>query len=430
MNSNFQILILCVSLFFCIQPSLGQTSTMEHTFKIIGKTKLPDTADPTVVCTVEYDSISADHLVIAAFSKDGNMISKISCQFTGKNFKLEEKDKYLLNNKLVADGVTQLFTSNNILEADLVYKDGKIVEITSYYKNGNKQMLLSGDDKTLNGSYKIWFANGRLNLVGNYINNEKDDLFQLFDESEKLIKEGYYEKGSLVSGEAVVADVLYDDPNMKAKFKDGLAAFSEELKKRSVGMESVKKLDDSFNKFFNLRLDIEKQGIVSNVDIISQAYDSEIKIIKSIFSDFSGFLPGKEEGVPVSSSLYIEVMLNADGVKLAYGENDTINELVYFLVEEMPEFPGGEMAMRKHIANNIRYPVLAQENGIQGKVYVYFIVEKDGSTNTFRVVRGAHPLLDEEAIRVLKTMPRWKPGKQKGEPVRISYTVPISFFLQ
>ena len=403
---------------------------MEHSFKITGETRLPDTSDSSVVCTVDYDSTSIDRLVISAFNKNGDVISKISCRFTGKNFKLEEKDKYLLNNKLVADGVTQLFTENNMLEGDLVYKNGKIAEITTYYKNGNKHMLLSGDDKILNGPYKIWFSNGRLNLAGNYINNEKDGLFQLFDESDSIIKEGQYEKGSLVSGEAVVADVLYDDPNMKAKFIEGLAAFSEELKKRSVGMESVKKLDDSFIKYFNLRLDIEKQGNVSNVDIISQAFDSEIEIIKSTFSDFSGFLPGKVEGIPVNSSLYIEVMLNADGVKLAFDENDTINELVYLFVEEMPEFPNGEKAMRTHIANNIRYPVLAQENGIQGKVYVYFIVEKDGSINTFRVVRGAHPVLDEEAIRVLKTMPIWKPGKQKGEPVRISYTVPISFFLQ
>jgi protein TonB len=122
--------------------------------------------------------------------------------------------------------------------------------------------------------------------------------------------------------------------------------------------------------------------------------------------------------------------LSAEGVKLAYDENDTINDLVYFIVEEMPEFPGGELAMRTHVANNIRYPVLAQEKKIQGKVYVSFIVEKDGSTSTFRVVRGAHPVLDEEAIRVMKTMPRWKPGKQKGEPVRLRYTMPINFFLQ
>lgn len=103
---------------------------------------------------------------------------------------------------------------------------------------------------------------------------------------------------------------------------------------------------------------------------------------------------------------------------------------VFYIVEEMPEFPGGELALRQFIANAIKYPVIAQENGIQGKVYVSFVVGKDGHVSDARVIRGVDASLDKEAIRVVNSLPRWKPGKQQGEAVRVSFSVPISFVLQ
>ncbi|WP_372776721.1 energy transducer TonB [Mangrovibacterium sp.] len=103
---------------------------------------------------------------------------------------------------------------------------------------------------------------------------------------------------------------------------------------------------------------------------------------------------------------------------------------VFFIVENMPEFPGGELALRKFIANAIKYPVIAQENGIQGKVYVNFVVDKDGTVTQARIARGVDQSLDKEALRVVNTLPRWKPGMQRGKPVKVSYTVPISFVLQ
>lgn len=103
---------------------------------------------------------------------------------------------------------------------------------------------------------------------------------------------------------------------------------------------------------------------------------------------------------------------------------------VFVIVEDMPEFPGGELALRKWIANNIKYPVIAAENGIQGKVYVQFVVDKDGSISNARIARGVDPSLDQEALRVVNNLPKWKPGMQRGKPVRVSYTVPINFQLQ
>jgi protein TonB len=103
---------------------------------------------------------------------------------------------------------------------------------------------------------------------------------------------------------------------------------------------------------------------------------------------------------------------------------------VFFIVEDMPEFPGGEMALRTYIANAIKYPVIAQENGIQGKVYVTFVVGKDGSVSNATIARGVDPSIDKEALRVVNALPKWKPGKQRGKPVNVSYTVPINFVLQ
>jgi hypothetical protein len=352
MNSTFQILSICFLSLICIQTTPAQTTSKEHSFKITGKTRLPDTADPSVDCLVEYDTTSIDHLIITAFREDGNMISKISCLFTGEKFKLVDKDKYTYEKKLILDGTSQLFTSNNILQANMIYENGKVVEATTYYENGNRNIFLTCKNDTLEGSYKIWFENDKLNLEGNYINNKKDGLFKLFDESGTLVREGQYDKGELISGEAVVADLLYENPRTNAIYSKGTAAFSEELKKRSVVLEAVKNLEIDYIKYFNLRLNISKQGNVSKIDINSLASDSEIDIIKRVFSNFSGFMPGKEEGVSVKSLLDIEVQLSVKGLELAFYDNDSVKDDIYFIVEEMPEFPGGEYAFRASLKTN------------------------------------------------------------------------------
>ena len=111
-------------------------------------------------------------------------------------------------------------------------------------------------------------------------------------------------------------------------------------------------------------------------------------------------------------------------------EEEADEAQVFFIVEDMPEFPGGDLALRKYIANQIKYPVIAQENGIQGKVYVTFVVGKTGKVTNASIARGVDPSLDKEALRVVNQLPPWKPGKQRGKPVNVSYTVPINFVLQ
>ncbi len=103
---------------------------------------------------------------------------------------------------------------------------------------------------------------------------------------------------------------------------------------------------------------------------------------------------------------------------------------VYEKVEEMPEFPGGQNGLMQYLACNVKYPVVAQENGVQGRVIIGFVVEPDGTISNVCVLRSVDPSLDKEAMRLVKGMPKWKPGKLNGKAVRVKYSVPCIFRLQ
>lgn len=102
---------------------------------------------------------------------------------------------------------------------------------------------------------------------------------------------------------------------------------------------------------------------------------------------------------------------------------------VYLMPDQLPEFPGGIQAMMKFLSTNIKYPVEAQKKGISGRVIVQFVIMEDGTLDQAKVVRGVDPLLDEEALRVVKLMPKWKPGMDRGEAVKVRFTAPIMFNL-
>ncbi len=101
----------------------------------------------------------------------------------------------------------------------------------------------------------------------------------------------------------------------------------------------------------------------------------------------------------------------------------------YIMVEEMPEFPGGVIALRKWIKSNVKYPESARREKITGRVYIGFVINREGQVEDCKVLRSIDPALDREALNVIKSMPRWKPGKQRGESVKVSYTFPINFYL-
>ena len=195
-----------------------------------------------------------------------------------------------------------------------------------------------------------------------------------------------------------------------------------ELEKKEITLSAPTPITGS------LRIETEPMG--AKVFIDDKPYDETpcvleglligshtVKISKEGYSNFGKEIVIKENEETVLSDITLE--------KNVEPENDTPLQVA----EVMPEFPGGIQALIQYLSNNIKYPVKCQENGIQGRVIVSFIVERDGSISNMKVIKSIHPELDKEAIRVVSTMPKWKPGTQRGKAVRVSYNLPINFTL-
>lgn len=143
-----------------------------------------------------------------------------------------------------------------------------------------------------------------------------------------------------------------------------------------------------------------------------------------------------DDNIDVEDDIMINVEADQKTEMQAYvpvkvqDEEESEEQQIFMVVESMPVFPGGEANLYKYLAENIKYPQMAKESGIQGRVFVTFVVERDGSVTDVRVLRGIGGGCDEEAIRVVKGMPRWTPGKQRGKSVRVQYNLPVKFTLQ
>lgn len=136
------------------------------------------------------------------------------------------------------------------------------------------------------------------------------------------------------------------------------------------------------------------------------------------------------EETAIVSSEELNQAVEIKYVPVAVEEEEPEEQTIFEVVENMPDFPGGQAALMQYLAKNIKYPTIAQENGTQGRVIVQFVVNRDGSIVDAKVVRSVDPYLDKEALRVINTMPKWKPGMQRGKPVRVKFTVPVMFRLQ
>jgi TonB family protein len=183
---------------------------------------------------------------------------------------------------------------------------------------------------------------------------------------------------------------------------------------------------------------VEKDGSVSNVKVmrgIGGGCDEEAVRVVSAMPKWK---PGIKDGKPVRVSYMMPLTFKlSDGQPTKPAQKADVSKPdmkpdkngVYQIVEEMPQYPGGEQALLKYVSDNITYPQEAKDKEIQGRVFVSFVIEKDGSVNEVKVLRSIGGGCDEEAVRVIKGMPKWKPGKQEGKPVRVSYTMPINFKL-
>ena len=250
------------------------------------------------------------------------------------------------------------------------------------------------------------------------------------------IKTGYYKKMLL---EQFVGDQLVIANNFNYSL----------IKKRIKMMSKIKSSKLAITKIafgilvaaaLVVAFACEQKESIETVEEVQIDYDA-VTVKSTILEDGTIKLEGTPENVEKYVGLFsdisgVEIKTDAEGKKIIIAKGSLSpkslkpDEQIFFIVEEMPDFPGGELALRKYIGNAVKYPEEAQKNGTQGKVYVTFVVAKDGSVADCKIARGVDPLLDAEALRVINSLPKWKPGKQRGQAVNVQYTVPINFALQ
>ena len=213
------------------------------------------------------------------------------------------------------------------------------------------------------------------------------------------------------------------------EFPGGLEALSKYISDNLKYPEEAQ--ENGVQERIVLRFVVEKDGSVSDVTVLRGKDPNLKKEAIRVIQSLPKFEPGRQNGKPVR--VYFTLPIN---FKLGVQEPPVVlqqepqadtDEEVFVFVEQIPEFPGGMEALYKFISTNIRYPMRAMEKGIQEKITVRFIIEKDGSVSNITVLRGENKDLIAEAVRVVQLLPKFVPGRQDGKPVRVYYTFPINF---
>lgn len=194
---------------------------------------------------------------------------------------------------------------------------------------------------------------------------------------------------------------------------------------------------------FSWKTPVQKSEVIGTIDweaptdiIIPMTKPEQKEIAPPVKTVMEFVLVDNETDIDDENLEIFDTEISDDAINIDdlmnLGEKDTEydKEEIVLFPDEMPEFPGGMQALLKFISDAVEYPVVAQENGIQGKVYVNFVINANGQVSNASVLRGVDSSLDKEALRVVNSLPVWKPGKQSGRPVRVSFSVPISFVLQ
>lgn len=341
-----------------------------------------------------------------------------------------------------------------------IYLDGKL---THYYKDGsikNEDFFIDG---FCNGKSITYFPSGNIQMETNYSSDltigdqaiyflfgVKDGKQIIFHPNGIQKRELKYNTGKMISekcfdtnGKKIECNPLITEPTILK----GNNQFLTDLQNFTFNNDST--LNDTLLLGINLKIDTTGCAKFQNFDFLGQ--DSLQTDLINWLEKPGIFSPMLFDDQPVECNIELKVPVYRNKILLlddfnknhSTSTNNTtledeetfqwnfssIDDITFFIVEQMPEFPGGELGLRQFIGNNISYPVEAQEKGIKGKVYVNFVIGKTGHPIKISIAKGVHPLLDTEAMRVISMMPDWIPGKQRGKTVNVSYTVPINFEL-
>ncbi len=338
-----------------------------------------------------------------------------------------------------------MFTStpgdDSSIKTDVFFKNGKIRktqffphplpnwEENAFYENEQKKWSATYENNKLNGRYQSFYKNGKTLRKARF---EKDEL---------LSSTCYDENGN---------EIACPDFSSPPTYPGGLEAIKKELEN----------IDWSFNQTntdtltFRLVLDIDTLGQAKLEMYRFRHSDCIEPIINEWLATLNDFTAFQYDGFPRNS--YLDLSFPVCSNRIIWFDAcrsgfDMINtswnpekkpcyflefpspasDEVFFIVDNMPEFSGDSEALRRYLANRVQYPMEALQKGIQGTVYVSFIIEKDGSVSSAKIIKSVHPVLDREALRVIRNMPTWQhPGTHRGKPVRVAYTAPINFELR
>lgn len=356
------------------------------------------TLDQTEPGTIEKMEVLKDQSAIEKYGEKGkNGVIKITTKMAA--LKMSEASLYILD-ETETDKSTISQVDPKSIERMFILKDPTL--LAPYGEKGKNGVIL-----VLTKEYKL--------------NNPQ----KFKDTINKMIKPTQREDGVFL--------VVEEMPEFPGK----------ELALREFIAKTIKypadALKDSIQGRVFVTFVVKSDGSVGDAKIARGVHPSLDQEALRVVSALPTWKPGKQRGVAVNVSYTIPVQFSLKGDKndqqaLFFPPSPKVPmqrpDGVFIVVEEMPEFPGGEMALREFIAKTVEYPADALKDSIQGKVYVTFVVKADGSIGDSKVARGVHPSLDKEAVRVVYALPKWKPGKQGGNAVDVSYTVPIQFALQ
>lgn len=358
-----------------------------------------------------------------------------------------------LNGK--ANGDFKEYSKGDTLIIEGEYSEGKKVgEWIYYHDNGQLESKVTYDDGKRNGKIVEYSNDGKVVFEGKYSKGDPVGVHKTYNHDGVLIKEvvfgsgypalktteyytngnvKYFEKGDKktyysLEGKKLKEDQIQSDPIMKTDI-------TGELSKSFIEFPDDLKLKNGRAVFvFN----ISKEGVVNDVDITESMSDSLDHMILNLVKSLE-YISGSYYQAQYGFKNSIAVILKDGKWQVVTGKYMPEKSLTpiskdekaeFTIVEEMPSFPNGEPELFKYLGQTVKYPSVAKDNGIQGVVYVNFTVNECGIIQKVNVIRGVHPSLDLESIRVIENMPVWEPGKQKGVPVRVSYNLPIRFVLR
>lgn len=405
-----------------------------------------------------------------------NLIEHWEMSSSVNQFNRDHFNALLESKKIVPNGKCYFLYENRKKKLEVNYTQGvKTGDFIGFYENG--EIRFKGTNQgALTGTLTHYFKNGSIKKEEKFEHGFKNKETILYSKSGDLISKTNYHNGAKnglsifyykngkekrkqkYKMDELVSEKCFDESGKKTEclsllikpsYEQGIEALQTEIEEINFYIKN--KISDTIICRLSLKIDTTGKAHLQRFNLNQK--DTVSDMIMDWVSNLSKFNPMVINNSYVESNIHIafpvcknkalwlgEMKIMRRTIRNEFTQEETENfywefpipksNQVFFIVDNMPKFPGGGKALRKFIARNIKYPIEAQKKGIQGKVFVTFVIDSYGNPTKINVARKVHPLLDIEAKRIVKAMPKWEPGSHNDHPVPVSYTVPINFELR